>query len=153
MEVQRVHRREARREREREREKLPQSYDLPPVCRAAFPWPSQHQHWSRMSQSQNPAEHSRGWTERRDCHEALRRVLRVCYVLWQRLIVFQTRHVYREMPCTVGIAVNSEEVPQFRESNVFTYLWTPLIENYLYIQNLSKLLQINLREEISKHVK
>lgn len=33
-----------------------------------------------------------------------------------------------------------------------TYLWTPLIENNLYIQNLAKLLQIDLRTEIRKNI-
>ena len=66
MGVQREDSREERRERERERErerdrgKLPQSYDLPPMCRGAFPSLSLHLRWSQMSQSRNPVVHGRG---------------------------------------------------------------------------------------------
>lgn len=45
-----------------------------------------------------------------------------------------------------------EELRRIRR-RLRTYLRAPLVENDLYIQNLPILLQRDLREEISKHIK
>ncbi len=94
--VQREDRREEERERDRDRERgqLPQSSDLPPMCRGAFPWLSLRLRCSQMSQSQNPG----GTRQRlkrlavseghitRDCGEQNLWILRPWSALWHCLI-------------------------------------------------------------------